>query len=481
MRNRILPERLLPHGETSLSRPVQAGIVELSFTGKCTSWMGNNTMKRKNRILYLSVGCLIMLLAGTVYTWTIISRSIAASFPEWSAQTLSMTFTLSMMGYALGGLASGILVKKLGPRPVLAAAAALFPCGMAAASFAQSPALLYIGFGVMGGFAAGLCYNSTVSTVSAWFPDRQGIASGTLLSAFGLSSFIAGKLFAAFAPADGSRAWAGGLRVLAVLLLAVLLLGFFTLRLPDAGEAAALPVQKDTAVPAGHRKEASPACRREGASAHAGRREGAAAHAGRREPACDIPTREMIRRKSFWLFYAWAALLTGCGLLLVSQAGGIASEVGAALPGTTIATTVGMISILNAAGRICTGTFYDRFGYRKTMLLVMGSFAASAVMMILAVRTGAFTLIVTGFVAGGFAYGGVASISPPLIADFYGRTWYSTNFSLIPTNALFTSFASVLAGRIYDQTHSYFGSLLLLLGAVLLSFGLSFLIRRPKS
>lgn len=229
--------------------------------------MENDTMKRKNRILYLSVGCLIMLLAGTVYTWTIISRSIAASFPEWSAQTLSMTFTFSMMGYALGGLASGILVKKLGPRPVLAAAAALFPCGMAAASFAQSPALLYIGFGVMGGFAAGLCYNSTVSTVSAWFPDRQGIASGTLLSAFGLSNFIAGKLFAAFAPADGNRAWAGGLRVLAVLLLAVLLLGFFTLRLPNAGEAAAMPVQKNKASPAG-------------------RREGAASPAGPREPAC---------------------------------------------------------------------------------------------------------------------------------------------------------------------------------------------------
>lgn len=100
-------------------------------------------------------------------------------------------------------------------------------------------------------------------------------------------------------------------------------------------------------------------------------------------------------------------------------------------------------------------------------------------MLLLAVRGNAFSLLILGFIAGGFAYGGVASISPPLIADFYGRTWYARNFSLIPTNALFTSFASVLAGMIYDRTHSFQGALLLLLAAIVLSFLISFAIRRP--
>lgn len=182
---------------------------------------------------------------------------------------------------------------------------------------------------------------------------------------------------------------------------------------------------------------------------------------------------------SFWLFYVWAALMTGSGLLLVSQASGIAGEVAPSLSGNTIATAVGMISILNAVGRICTGTVYDRFGYRTTMYMVLSTFAFSAVMMLLAIRTGVFPLLIIGFIAGGCAYGGVASISPPMIADFYGPTWYAKNFSLIPTNALFTSFASVLAGRIYDRTHSFRGALLLLLGAIVLSFLLSLVIRRP--
>lgn len=437
---------------------------------------------KNRRILYLITGFMIMLLAGTVYTWTIIAKSISATYPEWSARTLSMTFTIDMMGYALGGLASGTIVRRTGPKPVLMAAAVLFPGGMLLASSARTPALLYLGFGAMCGFAAGLCYNSTVSTVSSWFPDRQGVASGTLLAAFGLSSFIAGKLFAAFAPADGSRAWAQGLRVLAVLLLVVLIMGVLVMRFPGTEETAAI-----AGCEAGKTGEA------ETITVDRAEKTGEAATAGtsrspdkslnnrdkRREPACDIPTGAMIRTRSFWLFYIWAALMTGSGLLLVSQASGIAGEAAPALSGGTIATAVGMISILNAVGRICTGTVYDRFGYRITLWMVMGTFGFSAVMLLLAVRGSAFSLLILGFIAGGYAYGGVASISPPLISDFYGRTWYARNFSLIPTNALFTSFASVLAGMIYDRTHSFQGALLLLLGAIALSFLLSFAIRRP--
>ena len=387
-------------------------------------------MKKKNRSIWLITGVLIMLIAGSVYTWTIISRSIAATFPDWSAQTLSMTFTITMMGYAAGGMVSGVLLKKTGPKVILALGAVLFSGGMMLSSFAQTPGLLYIGFGAMCGLATGLCYNSTVSTVSA-----------------------AGKLFAAFAPADGSRLWATGLRILAILSLVILALGIIVMRTPKEGEAAA-------------------------AAGSSGRGASSKKKAGR-EPASDIPTTEMVRKSTFWIFYIWIALLTASGLMLVSQASGIAAEVGTTLSGNTIATAVGMISILNAVGRICTGTVYDRFGYRVTMLMVMVFFGFSAVMMILAIKTGVFALVVIGFAAGGFAYGGNASISPPMIADFYGRTWYATNFALIPTNALFTSFASVLAGRIYDQTHSYLYPLLLLLGAIVLSAVISLMIRRP--
>lgn len=48
-------------------------------------------MKKTNRIIFLPVGLMIMFLCGTVYAWSIISRSTSATFPYWNAQTLSMT------------------------------------------------------------------------------------------------------------------------------------------------------------------------------------------------------------------------------------------------------------------------------------------------------------------------------------------------------------------------------------------------------
>lgn len=421
---------------------------------KCREMSGNQgqeerrkeeTMKKTNRIIFLPVGLMIMFLCGTVYAWSIISRSISATFPSWNAQTLSMTFTLTMMFYALGGLVSGFILRKTGPRPVLAAAALFYPSGLVIASFAQSPAILYLGYGAMCGLATGLCYNSVVSTVSAWFPDKQGAVSGVLLAAYGLSSFISGKVFAAFAPADGGRAWAAGLRILAVLLLGAVLTAIAVFRFPKEGE---------IKIEASEKK-------------------------GHREPACDIPPSKMLRTGSFWLYYVWVALLTGAGLILIGQASGIAEEVGRNLSGNTIATVVGMISIMNAIGRICNGTVFDRFGYRGTMRMVLSTFAFSAVMMLLAYRTGFFPLLVIGFMTGGFAYGAFCSTSPALMSDFYGRTWYSINFSIIPTNTLFTSFATVIAGRLYDSTNSFYSSILLLFAFVIASVFLAFVIRRP--
>ena len=134
-------------------------------------------MKKKNRSIWLITGVLIMLIAGSVYTWTIISRSIAATFPDWSAQTLSMTFTITMMGYAAGGMVSGVLLKKTGPKVILALGAVLFSGGMMLSSFAQTPGLLYIGFGAMCGLATGLCYcQHGVRLVSGYAGRRLGHA-----------------------------------------------------------------------------------------------------------------------------------------------------------------------------------------------------------------------------------------------------------------------------------------------------------------
>src|SRR3546814_12529330 len=46
-------------------------------------------------------------------------------------------------------------------------------------------ALIYLGYGVLGGIGLGIGYISPVSTLIKWFPDRPGMATGMALMGFG--------------------------------------------------------------------------------------------------------------------------------------------------------------------------------------------------------------------------------------------------------------------------------------------------------
>ena len=182
-------------------------------------------MKSLNRWVYAIVGVIVLLLAGVVYAWSVISKSIAATFPDWTAAQLSLTFTIVMAMFCVGCLIAGILAKKVSPKLYVMLSAVLFLVGfLVSAATDGSPVLLYIGFGVLCGLGAGFAYNAVMSTMSSWFPDKQGLISGILLMGFGLSSFIIGKVFAAVAPPDPSVAsWRNAFRVMAVVIFVIMI------------------------------------------------------------------------------------------------------------------------------------------------------------------------------------------------------------------------------------------------------------------
>lgn len=406
-------------------------------------------MKKLNRWVYAVVGVITLLLAGLVYAWSVMSKSISASRPDWSAAQVSMTFTIVMAFFCIGCLIAGILAKKVSPKIYIILSGVLFFVGfMVAAMTGASPALLYLGYGVLCGLGAGFAYNAVMSTMSAWFPDKQGLISGILLMGFGLSAFIIGKVFAAVTPSTGGEEWKATFRVLGIVILVVMVICSFFFVRPDA----------DFVPPtSGKKKEV-------------------------REPALDINSAQMVKKPAFWLYYIWAILVSAAGLVLVSQASGIAVQVGGtSVSDGTIATVVGLISILNGIGRVIFGGMFDKKGYKMTMIVDMIIFIVAGLVLILALTTGQFLFIVLGFVVGGFAYGGVTPTNSAIISDFFGRTYYPMNFSLINTNLLIASFASTIAGKLYDATQSYMSAIFMLIGVTVVGFIVFLGIRRPKA
>lgn len=405
-------------------------------------------MKSLNRWVYAIIGVIVLLCAGLVYAWSVMSKPIGANNPDWTAAQLSLTFTLVMALFCIGCLIAGFLSKKVSPKIYLIISGILFIIGFMIASLTgDSPAMLYLGFGIFCGLGSGFAYNAIMSTMSQWFPDKQGMISGIMLMGFGLSAFIVGKLYAFITPTDTTDTWKMTFRMMGIIVCIILIICGLIFAKPKS----------DFVPPTAAKKKAV------------------------REPASDITPGQMVRKPSFWMYYIWAIVVSAAGLVLVSQASGIATQVGPNVSDGNIATVVGLISILNGIGRVFFGTLFDKVGHKVTMILDMIIFVVAALILILAIVSGNFAFIVLGFVVGGFAYGGVTPTNSALISDFFGRSNYSMNFSLINTNLIIASFASTIAGKLFDSTGSYLATIFLMIGCVIVGFVVFFGVRRPKT
>ena len=96
-------------------------------------------MNRKlNRWTYAVVGIIVLLLAGLVYAWSVFSSPIAAYFSDWTKAQLSLTFTICMGFFCLGGLLGGLLSNKIKTKVGVWISAVLFFVGFFIASKAAA-------------------------------------------------------------------------------------------------------------------------------------------------------------------------------------------------------------------------------------------------------------------------------------------------------------------------------------------------------
>ena len=407
-------------------------------------------MKHLNRWVYAIVGVIVLLFAGLVYAWSVLSTPIAAEFADWSKAQLSMTFTIVMIMFCIGSLLCGLLTGKLSAKMAVRIGAVLFLLGFFLASRTQSLAMLYIGFGVLCGLSSGLCYNAVMSTMVRWFPDRPGLISGVLLMGFGGGSFIIGKLYQAWTPAE-IGGWRTSFLVMGIIIFVVLAICSFFFVAPGA----------DFVAPAAKNSKA------------------AVKIAGK-----EYKPLEMVKKPSFWLYYVWAIALSAAGLALISQASGVVWEASASQTAGAVATIVGLISICNALGRVLFGGMYDKYGRSLSMQLVNILFIITSGVLILALAAKSVVVVIIGFILGGLAYSGITPTNSAFCRAYFGPVNYPVNFSLINSNLIFASFGSTVSGALFDASGSYNVTFFLIIGlavvGILCSLAISALDKREK-
>ena len=359
-------------------------------------------MNTNKRWLYLGTATIIFLFLGLIYAWSIFRAPFSELFPDWSISQMSLTFTISMIFFCLGGFAGGLMSKKLSVRVRFLISAVMLFVGFFVVSMVntQNPGasltMLYIFYGVFGGGGVGVAYNAVIGTLNKWFPDKVGLASGIMLMGFGLGGLVLGSIVNSMI---GSMGLLTVFKILGVVIAIVCVAAAFIIKAPTADDSSELAALAAATVKTAGRAPAVPVSK-------------------------DYTAGEMLKTGRFWIFTIWAILLNSAGLLVINSAANISVAFG----GTA---ALGMIvSLFNGAGRIIAGNNFDKFG-RKMATIVNNAFMlAAGLLLAVGGMTGKYIFILLGLIFVGLAYGGCPTITSAYINKAFGPANFPTNFSI---------------------------------------------------
>lgn len=331
----------------------------------------------------------IHLCIGSVYAWSVLTKPVMEDMGlSLSEVTWAFSIAILFLGMSAGFL--GGLVERIGPRNSGWLSACFFGTGMVGTALAvswKSPFLLYLFYGCLGGIGLGTGYITPVSTLVKWFPRHRGFATGLAIMGFGFSALLAGPAMQYLTSTVGL---VSNFFILGTVYFVIIVLSASYLRPPRKGEVA-------TRFEEGLRKQTDTRKQRTAKESSLTRKE--AMHT--------------------WKWYAlWWIFFTNitCGIGLLAIVSPMAQEV-IHMTAAEAASFVGIIGIVNGAGRIIWSTVSDRIGRGLTYILF---FAFEIAAFYLLAQTGdvfLFEWLVLAIIS---CYGGGFSCMPAYLSDLFG-------------------------------------------------------------
>lgn len=406
----------------------------------------NKTDKKLNiRWFYMAIGVVAMLFAGVMYAWSILKSPLNAEF-NWGASSLALNFTLAMTFFCVGGLLGAQISRRLGHKIALLLSGILSALGFVLTAFlsGKSVATLYITYGVIVGLGIGIAYNVVIATVSAWFPDKKGLCSGSLMMGFGASALVLGNIAEALFQSDVG--WRKTYIILGVALFVVISLSGLLIRKPDSSVTLPEAKAKKGTVQENFEKQ-------------------------------DFTSVMMLCRPSFWMAFISISFLAAVGSSVISFAKDLALSVGSSA--SLAVSLVGVLSVCNGIGRILTGAVFDAIGRRKTMICANILTICAALVTLVSVTMGSLPLCIVGLCLTGLSYGSCPTITAAFTSSFFGMKHFSNNMALMTFTVMVGSFVATAANKVLEITGGYTGAFVMLLALTVIALVLNLFIRRP--
>jgi OFA family oxalate/formate antiporter-like MFS transporter len=378
-----------------------------------------------------------MLLVGLIYAWSIFVSPLEAEF-GWNRTETSFIFSISMVFFCLGGLASGNLMRVFSTRFVFLLAAVFLFIGFGLSSRVHELWQIFLAYGVFCGFGVGITYNAVVGTMIPLF-RRKGMVSGLMMFAFGLGGMILGTAVTRIILLQGWRTTFLGIAIADALFLtiAALFIRSQKMVMPEEIESDIVAIR-------------------------------------------DYSGMEMIKSKNFKVYLTWMICHSITGLMLIAHASPMVLDFG--MTATFAAFVVGLVSIANGSGRFLTGVFFDRNGFSRTMFTVCAGSSLGTILLIIYFGTGFLPILITGCVIIGLFYGSSSTLTINYVRTRFGSKNLALNFSIATCGIMVSSTVGpTLAGWIRTSTGSYFLVPIAMLGFAALMFVMAFVLRRRES
>ncbi|WP_083956120.1 OFA family MFS transporter [Tersicoccus phoenicis] len=357
-----------------------------------------------NRWLIPPAALAVHLSIGQVYATSVYKTALVQHFGT-NQTAIGVIFSVAIVMLGLSAAVFGTWVDTNGPRKAMVASAVCWATGFlvgAVGIFTGQLWLLYLGYGVIGGIGLGIGYISPVSTLIKWFPDRPGLATGLAIMGFGGGALIASPLSTAllklYDPGAGSVPSGDAVGKLfltfAVVYLAYMLFGAFTIRVPADGWR-----------PAGF--------------------DPTTVKAKALVTDANVSANNAIRTRPFWLL--WIALFCNvtAGIGILEQAAPMIQDFFRQSDGRSLVSAavaggfVGLLSIGNMAGRFAWSTTSDLIGRKRIYLVYLGVGAVLYVVLATLGSTQTLLFVLLAFVIISF-YGGGFATAPAYLRDLFG-------------------------------------------------------------
>ncbi|MBF0250884.1 MAG: OFA family MFS transporter [Alphaproteobacteria bacterium] len=356
-----------------------------------------------NRWLVVLGAIFIQLSLGAIYAWSVFTPALKAQ--GWSRLDTQVGFAVGLVTFAVVMVFAGRRLNKLGPRKLAITGGVTLGAGYALAGLLGGTDFwaVCLGVGLIGGAGIGLGYVVPIAVGMRWFPDKKGMITGLAVAGFGFGAMGWVKLAGEWGHLIEVHGLAGTFLIYGAAFAALILLGSAWMRMPPEGW-----------WPEGFARTAQAAAK------------------GRE----NFTVGEMFRTPQFYLIFLTFAVSAGAGLMSIGlmklypmealQAAGYGPVEASAIAGTAMAV---FFSIANGVGRIAWGVLSDRFGRRRSVVVMTATQAA--VLFAFTAMAGNEYLLYLGAALIGFNFGGNFALFPALTADIFGNERVGQNYPYV--------------------------------------------------